>query len=176
MPEQRWVGADFTRAPTDSGVALCRSCERRGDCRLGLGREELMPDGSVETTLVCNAEHEGGPGVAHGGWIAAAFDEITGHVTMLSGQLAVTGSMTVSYLKPVPIERPLSARAWVDRKDERRWYVTGELRLSSTGALLGRAEATMVLRDPGHFERHQQWLAEQDELAVGVDAGEAPRS
>jgi acyl-coenzyme A thioesterase PaaI-like protein len=104
--------------------------------------------------------------VAHGGWIAAAFDEITGHVTMLSGHLAVTGSLTVSYLKPVPIERPLTARAWPERKEERRWFVIGELRLASTGALLGRAEAIMVMRDRNHFERHRQWLAQQDALAT----------
>ena len=168
MSDQKWAGTDFTRPPSDSGIALCRSCERRGRCQLGLGSEELMPDGSVETELVCTAEHEGGPGVAHGGWIAATFDEVTGHVTLLSGQLAVTGEMKVSYLKPVPIERPLRARAWVVRKEERRWFVEGELRLASTGALLGRAEATMVLRDPAHFERHRAWLAEQDGLASGV--------
>jgi acyl-coenzyme A thioesterase PaaI-like protein len=166
MTDQPWAGADFIRAPTASGIALCRSCERRGACQLGLGREKLIPDGSVETTLVCSSAHEGGPGVAHGGWTAAMFDEVTGHVPLLSGRLAVTGSMTVSYLKPVPIDRPLTARAWVDRKEERRWFVIGELRLASTGALLGRAEATMVLRDPGHFERHRQWLAEQDGLSA----------
>lgn len=124
-----------------------------------------MPDGSVETALVCRADHEGGPGVAHGGWTAAMFDEVTGHVTMLNRRLAVTGSMTVTYVKPVPIERPLAARAWVVRKEERRWFVQGELVLASTGALLGRAEATMVLRDPGHFERHRLWLAEQDSMS-----------
>jgi acyl-coenzyme A thioesterase PaaI-like protein len=164
--DQAWAGADFTRAPSASSIALCRSCERRGLCQLGLGREELLPDGTVETSLICSAAHEGGPGVAHGGWIAAAFDEVTGHVPLLSGQLAGTGAMSVSYLKPVPIDRPLIARAWVDRKEERRWFVTGELRLAGTGVLLGRAEATMVLRDPGHFERHRQWLAEQDQLSA----------
>jgi hypothetical protein len=65
----------------------------------------------------------------------------------------------------VPIERPLAARAWVVRKEERRWFVQGELVLASTGAVLGRAEATMVLRDPGHFERHRLWLAGQDAVA-----------
>jgi acyl-coenzyme A thioesterase PaaI-like protein len=170
MTDDEWAGADFTRPPSDSGIALCRSCERRNRCQLGLGREQLMPDGSVETTLVCGSDHEGGPGVAHGGWVAATFDEVTGHVTLLSGRLAVTGALSVSYLKPVPIERPLLARAWVSRKEERRWFVEGELRLANTGALLGRAEATMVLRDPGHFERHRQWLAAQDDLSAGVAA------
>lgn len=166
MTDQTWAGADFTRPPSESGVALCRACERRGSCRLGLGRESMGADGIVETDLVCSADHEGGPGVAHGGWIAATFDEVTGHVTLLSGRLAVTGRMTVSYLKPVPIDRQLRAKAWAVRKEERRWFVEAELRLASTGALLGRAEATMVLRDPGHFERHRLWLAEQDGLAI----------
>lgn len=169
MAERSWAGADFTRPPSEAGIALCQSCERRGLCQLGLGREELGANGVVETELVCSAEHEGGPGVAHGGWIAATFDEVTGHVPLLSGQLAVTGHMAVSYLKPVPIERPLWAKAWVVRKTDSRWFVEAELRLASTGALLGRAEATMVLRDTGHFERHRAWLADQDELAAEAE-------
>ena len=166
MGRQEWAGADFSGGSDPGGVYLCHSCARRGSCRLGLGREELQPDGSVETTLSCSADHEGGPQVAHGGWIAAMFDEVTGHVPLLNGQLSVTGTMRVTYVKPVPIERPLRARAWVAAKEQRRWIVEGELTLASTGALLGRAEAIMVLRDPGHFDRHQRWLAEQDALAA----------
>jgi acyl-CoA thioesterase FadM len=93
------------------------------------------------------------------------FDEVTGHVPLLNGQLSVTGTMRVTYVKPVPIERPLRARAWVTDKDEKRWFVEGQLTLASTGALLGRAEAVMVLRDPGHYDRHRRWLAEQDALS-----------
>ena len=165
MSEETWAGSNFTVSPRPGPIALCHACERRGDCQLGLGREELMPDGSVETTLMCSADHEGGPGVAHGGWIAAMFDEVTGHVPLLNQQLAVTGSMTVTYIKPVPIERSLIARAWIISKEEHRWFVQGELVLASTGVLLGRAQATMVLRDPGHFERHRLWLAQQDEIS-----------
>lgn len=164
VSDQNWAGADFSSGSAGGGVYLCRACERRGDCRLGLGREELQPDGSVETTLTCSAEHEGGPDVAHGGWTAAMFDEVTGHVPLLNGQLSVTGTMRVTYVKPVPIERPLRARAWIAAKEARRWFVEGELTLESTGAVLGRAEAIMVLRDPSHFERHRRWLAEQDAL------------
>jgi len=173
VSDQNWAGSDFSAGSAAAGVYLCRACERRGDCRLGLGREERQPDGSVETVLTCSAEHEGGPGVAHGGWTAAMFDEVTGHVPLLNGQLSVTGTMRVTYVKPVPIERLLHARAWVTKKDEKRWFVEGELTLASSGAVLGRAEAVMVLRDPGHFERHRQWLAEQDALAAA--AGESDR-
>jgi hypothetical protein len=68
----------------------------------------------------------------------------------------------VTYLKPVPVGRALHARAWTQRQEGSHWYVAGELTLASTGAVLARGEAIMVLRDAGHFTRHQQWLADQD--------------
>lgn len=163
MADSPWAGSDFQLPPLPtSPVALCGACRRLGACRLGLGREELQPDGSVHTDLVCSAENEGGPHVAHGGWTASVFDEVLGHVCLLNGVLAVTGQLSVSYVKPVPIGRPLHARAWTVRREGRRWYVAGELTLASTGAVLGRGEAVMVLRDVGHFARHQEWLAHQD--------------
>lgn len=163
MTERSWAGSDFTRPPVSgTGVALCGACTRLGDCRLGLGLERLMDDGSVDTDLVCTDEHEGGPGVAHGGWTAGVLDEVLGHVPMLHGQLAVTGHLSVTYVKPVPVGRPLHARAWIERKEGRRWYVAGELTLTATGAVLASGEAVMVARDPGHFERHREWLAAQD--------------
>ena len=166
MTSSTWAGSDFQQPPRPgSAVALCGACRRLGACRLGLGREELKPDGSVHTELVCGPENEGGPEVAHGGWTAGAFDELLGHVPLLHGQLAVTGQLTVTYVKPVPVGRPLRARAWLVRRDGHRWYVAGEMVLASTGAVLARGEAVMVLRDFGHFARHQEWLAQQDAAA-----------
>jgi hypothetical protein len=37
--------------------------------------------------------------------------------------------------------------------------------LASTGVVLARGEAVMVLRDMGHFTRHQEWLTRQDRAA-----------
>lgn len=166
MTSTPWAGSDFQLPPQpDSPVALCGACRRLGACRLGLGREELQPDGSVHTDLVCGPQNEGGPGVAHGGWTASVFDEITGHVPLLNGQLAVTGKLSLRYLKPVPLGRPLRTRAWTLRREGQCWYVAGEMTLASTGAVLARGEAVMVLRDRGHFQRHAEWLAEQDQAA-----------
>ena len=163
MAASPWAGSDFQLPPEPaSPVALCGACRRLGSCRLGLGREELQPDGSVHTDLVCGPENEGGPDVAHGGWTAGVFDEVLGHVPVLNGELAVTGQLSVTYVKPVPVGRPLHARAWTVRREGHRWYVAGEMTLASTGAVLARGEAVMVLRDLGHFARHQEWLAQQD--------------
>src|SRR4051794_41487532 len=89
------------RPTSPGGVALCAACHRLGDCRLGLRTEVLEDDGSVTTELVCDDSHEGGPGVAHGGWTAGALDELVGHVVLQHRRLSVTGKLTVSFLRPV---------------------------------------------------------------------------
>ena len=166
MTDANWAGSDFQSRPrSPDGFALCGACRKLNRCRLGLGSEWLRPDGSVESRLICGRENEGGPDVAHGGWTASIFDEVTGHVPMLHGVLAVTGRLDITYVKPVPVERELCSRAWPAEIGPTKWLVAGELRLASTGALLGSAEAVMVLRDVSHFERHRRWLAEQDVLA-----------
>jgi len=152
----------------DVSVVMCVACRRLGRCRLGLTGESLVEFGSTVTRLSCPSDHEGGPGVAHGGWTAAALDEILGHMVLLSGHMAVTGSLTVEFLKPVPIERELEARAWLDRREDGKWHNVGELRLISTGALLARATGIFVERNPtAHFARQKQWLADQDRLTKG---------
>jgi acyl-coenzyme A thioesterase PaaI-like protein len=47
--------------------------------------------------------YEGPPGCVHGGFIAAAFDEILGMTQSLSGQPGMTGRLTVRYRKPTPL-------------------------------------------------------------------------
>ena len=158
-----WAGSDFQDPPrTDGGVALCGACHRAGICRLGLTTEVLGDDGIARTELTCGAEHEGGPGVAHGGWTAGVLDEILGHVPLLHRTLSVTKKLEVEFRKPVPLDRPLSASAWVEQREPDRWHIAGELLLASTGALLAVGRGVWVLRDRTHFDRHRQWLAEQD--------------
>ena len=155
------------RFPAPASAGLTRGLVRRVPAPGGLparARPRGAPAGRLGTAdLVCGPENEGGPDVAHGGWTAGALDEVLGHVPLLTGELAVTGQLSVTYVKPVPVGRPLHARAWTVRREGRRWYVAGELTLVSTGAVLGRGEAVMVLRDRGHFARHQEWLAQQDQ-------------
>jgi len=116
----------------------------------------------VTTELVCDESHEGGPGVAHGGWTAAALDELVGHVAMQHRRLSVTGQLTVRFLRPVPIDRPLRATARRVREENGRWFVHAEIALAATSAVLATADAEMVLREWSHFARFRTWLADQD--------------
>lgn len=101
--------------------------------------------------------------MAHGGWTAEVLDEVCGHVPLLNNQMSVTGTLTIRYVKPVPIGRPLKATAWVASVEGRKWSIAGELRLSSSGAVLATASGIWVARDKGsHFAGFQNWLAEQE--------------
>lgn len=48
--------------------------------------------------------YEGPPGHVHGGFLAAAFDEVCGMAQSLSGSPGMTARLTVNYRKPTPLE------------------------------------------------------------------------
>jgi acyl-coenzyme A thioesterase PaaI-like protein len=162
-PNERWAGSDFQDPPrTEGGVALCGACRRTGRCRLGVTGEHLDEQGVAWFDLTCPRDQEGGPNVAHGGWTAAVLDDCLGHVPLLNKTLSVTAELTVSFVKPVPVERPLRVRAWVERREGSRWYIAGEMVLLPGEAVLARVSGIWVTRDPRHFDRHERWLSEQD--------------
>ena len=161
-PNDRWAGSDFQDPPrTEGGVALCGACRETGACRLGVGGERIDDAGTAWFDVTCPRDQEGGPNVAHGGWTAAVLDDCLGHVPLLHRTLSVTAELTVSFVKPVPVDRPLRIRAWVERREGSRWYIHGEMTLLPGGAVLARASGIWVTRDHGHFDRHQQWLSKQ---------------
>lgn len=154
--------ASGTVVPAPPGAPhLCHACLRLGRCRLGMTCETLDDPGALSARLACPADQEGGLGVAHGGWTAAMLDEVCGHLPLLNGELSVTASLQVDFLKPVPIEQAILGRAWVTRREGRRIYISGELVLEASGAVLARASGVWVKVPDTHFDRHKQWLAEQ---------------
>ena len=166
--DRTWAGTEFQEPPrTPGGVALCGACRVAGSCRLGVERERLDEDGVAWFELSCPRDQEGGPHVAHGGWTAAVLDDCLGHLPLLHRVLSVTAELTVSFVKPVPVQRPLQVRAWVERREGSRWYIAGEMVLLPARAVLARASGIWVTRDRGHFARHEAWLAGQDTEEAG---------
>lgn len=160
---ERWAGSDLQSPPSSpGGVLLCGACRGNQACRLGLSKERLDEGGTAWFEVSCPISHEGGPNVAHGGWTAAIFDDCLGHVPILHGVMSVTAELSVSFVKPVPIERPLEIRGWVERREGSRWYIHGEMVLLSTRTVLARAHGVWVMRDKAHFSRFDEWLKGQD--------------
>lgn len=74
----------------------------------------LAPPIEVQTTddlvigRVCfGSAYEGPPGCVHGGYLAAAFDEVLGMAQSMSGRPGMTGSLTVRYRRPTPLHHDL---------------------------------------------------------------------
>ena len=163
MTSPSWAGGDFQSAVRNAGgVALCGACARTGLCHLGVATEILGEDNVARFELICPGEFEGGPGVAHGGWTAAVLDEAMGHVPILHGHLTVTGTLTVHFVRPVPVRHPLVLHARAERVDGKKWRITGELLLASSGAELATGVGMWIERErEAHFGGFQQWLQEQ---------------
>ena len=92
----------------------------------------LELDPNPDTKLVTGSVNfgrafEGAPGCAHGGFVAAVFDEALGMACIFSGSPGMTASITIDYRKPTPIETPLRIEARLDRMEGRKIYNSGEL-------------------------------------------------
>ncbi len=88
----------------------------------------------------------GPPKHAHGGIIATILDEAMGKVNKLKHVIALTREMTVEYLKPVPLHKPLVVEGRSKYVRGRRHVNVGEIR-NGKGEVLARGRATFVAID-----------------------------
>ncbi|CAG8907864.1 unnamed protein product [Penicillium egyptiacum] len=87
---------------------------------------------------------------AHGGVLAALFDETLGFcaeayrvfVSEEGGHL-LTASLEVSYRSPVPTPSAVVIKAWVRRKEGRKWFLEAQL-LDQEGSLKAEAKSLYV--------------------------------
>ncbi len=115
---------------------------------------ELTNDGTLVTgSVVFGAAYEGPPGHVHGGYIAAAFDEVLGFAQGLSGAPGMTGKLTISYRSPTPLHEELRFVGDVERIDGRKIFTRAELRVAADGRLCARAEGLFISVKPETFQR-----------------------
>lgn len=86
--------------------------------------------------------YEGPPGAVHGGYVAAAFDELLGMAQSLGGKPGMTGTLTVRYRRPHPLHTEIEFEAELVRLEGRkiftagRSYAGGELRAEAEGIFI----------------------------------------
>jgi acyl-coenzyme A thioesterase PaaI-like protein len=95
--------------------------------------------------------YEGPPGSVHGGFVAAAFDEVLGFVQSLSGQPGFTGTLTVRYRKPTPLHTELRFDTRIDGTERRKVFASGQV--FAGDLLCAEAEAIFVSADRERFRR-----------------------
>lgn len=107
----------------------------------------------IDGRVTFGAAYEGPPGCVHGGYIAAAFDEVLGAAQSLGGRPGMTGTLTVRYRSPTPLHTPLRFRAWVTEVEGRKTFTAGHCHAGDV--LTAEAEAIFVSLDPGRFAELQ---------------------
>jgi acyl-coenzyme A thioesterase PaaI-like protein len=90
--------------------------------------------------------YEGPPGCLHGGFVAAAFDDLLGCAQAASGSTGFTGTLTVRMRKPTPLHTRIDYEAGVTKVSGRRIVCWG--RSTAEGVLLAEAEGIFVT--PAH--------------------------
>ena len=103
----------------------------------------------VVATVVLRRAFEGAPGRAHGGIVAAAFDDVTGFVIGKLQEPAFTGELTVRFLAPVPVDEPLEIRARLDGRERRKLFISAEARAGE--AVVATCRAIYITVDPSRF-------------------------
>ena len=106
------------------------------------------PD-EVVARVVLRRAFEGAPGRAHGGIVAAAFDDVTGFVIGMLQEPAFTGELTVRYVAPVPVERPLLMRARLTGRERRKLFIEAEAHHGDQ--LVATCKAIYITVDPTLF-------------------------
>ena len=102
-------------------------------------------------TFVCHfnlgARYTGPPGHCHGGIIAAILDDAMGKVNKLRQVVALTKEMTVEYLKPVPLHKPLRVESREVSVHGRQHINAAEI-LNGDNEVLARSRGTFIAIDP----------------------------
>ena len=100
--------------------------------------------------MTFGSAYEGPPGAVHGGFVAAAFDEVLGFVQSLSSNPGFTGTLTVKYRSPAPLHTELRLSAEIIRFETRKIFT--EARMHAGDLLCAEAEAIFITARPGKIE------------------------
>jgi acyl-coenzyme A thioesterase PaaI-like protein len=88
----------------------------------GLRLEPRLEGDKVVAELRLAPWFAGGPGVAHGGALAAYVDELMGHVAVAHRIPAVTARFEIDFLRPVLIGSGIVGEAWLARREGRKLW------------------------------------------------------
>lgn len=95
--------------------------------------------------------YEGPPGCVHGGYVAAAFDELLGAAQSLSGTQGMTARLVVNYRSPTPLHTELHLEAKMVRREGRKLFCEGQLWAGER--LCAEAEGLFISMDSERFQR-----------------------
>lgn len=98
---------------------------------------------TTRATATYGAAYEGPPATLHGGFVAAAFDDLLGVAQMASGDAGFTGTLTVKMRRPTPLHTPIEYEAGVAEKRGRKIVCWGTS--TANGEVVAEAECLFII-------------------------------
>jgi acyl-coenzyme A thioesterase PaaI-like protein len=140
-PSLRALGGAAVATPADAVLAERSPISGRSN-PLASPLHLEMTEGVTRAWAVWTDAYEGPPGCLHGGFVAAAFDDLMGLAQMASGKAGFTGTLTVRMIKPTPLNKRIDYEAWLDRVDGRKIWCKATAR--DGDEVLGEAEIVFI--------------------------------
>lgn len=106
-------------------------------------------DGVIVAEVVFGQAYEGPPGCVHGGYVAAAFDELLGATQSLSGAPGMTGTLTIRYESPTPLHQPLRFEGRLVGVERRKIFTEGTC--FAGDRVTATAKGLFISMQPGQF-------------------------
>ena len=125
--------------------------------------ELKLVDGRIIGRATFGAAYEGPPGCVHGGFVAAAFDEVLGSTQSLSGTPGMTGRLTVHYRSPTPLHTELRFEGTLESVSGRKILTKGQLWAGDV--LCAEAEGLFITIDFAKFTALKERRAELQQRA-----------
>ncbi|MGC8463499.1 MAG: PaaI family thioesterase [Acidimicrobiales bacterium] len=147
------LGRRFEQVPAD-GTVLDHfpDCVVSGHANpLGIAITVHREGDDAVARVVLGAAFEGAPGRAHGGVVAAIFDDTLGFVLDIVDVPAYTGRLSVSYLAPAPVHEEIEFRARLRHREGRKLLLEGEAIVA--GARIAEAEGLFIAIAAGQTSR-----------------------
>lgn len=144
-------------APGESIASHYRWCIGCGtDHPTGLHIRITAGDGlSVLGVFTVSEHHQGAPGLAHGGLLTTALDEILGSLNWLLAGPAVTGRLEVDFRRPVPVGTELYVGAEVVGVLGRKVFTKAVGRIGGLDGPVAVSAAALFIQVPlEHFVEH----------------------
>ncbi|UGY94061.1 PaaI family thioesterase [Streptomyces gobiensis] len=151
LPPARHPDAPAPGEPLGAHYDQCFGC---GDWQPhGLHLAARAGEGvNVTAEFTVTPDHQGAPGLAHGGVLATALDETLGSLNWLMHTIAVTGRLETDFLLPVPVGTVLHLDARVTAVHGRKIYCTATGRIGGyDGPVAVRADALFIEVKVEHF-------------------------
>ncbi len=123
------------------GSRMCFVCGRENP--IGLKADFYVDGNRVYMDFTPQEQHQGYPGIMHGGLVSTMLDETVGRSAFLQNKWVVTARMELRYRQPVPIGQPLRVEGWTTRVRGRLLEAQGQVTLAD-GTVAVEAKGTYI--------------------------------